>query len=188
MKYSILQLFILANAFAKANGGCVSGDFSIKVKGYCNYTAVLKSFREWYDKPGNIDRSCSNLPENELLELLQTTASGASTAVKELCSAAFENYPKVPFQSSTDSDMRFVEEFFKGNGDWNEQVATLYPTFNGATTGNDRESMLLSRDAKQVSKFYDGDGRRDLVDLPDLPNFESCDMNAGKLFSQTLLI
>jgi hypothetical protein len=40
--------------------------------------------------------------------------------------------------------------------------------------------MLLSRDAKKVSTFFDGDGRRDLVDLPNLPNFESCEMNAGK--------
>jgi hypothetical protein len=181
MKNSILSLLILSSTIAKGNGGCVSGDFSIKVKGYCNYTAVLNSFREWYEKPGNVDPSCFNLPEDELLELLQTTEYDASNAVKELCSAAFENYPKVPFERSTDSDMRFVEEFFKGNGDWNEQVASLYPEFSGSVTGNDRESMLLSRDAKQVSRFYDGDGRHDLVDFPDLPNFERCEMNTGKL-------
>jgi hypothetical protein len=181
MKFSSILPLILAIMPSVVNGGCVKGDFSIAVKGYCNYTAVLNSFREWYGKPGNVDsNSCTNTAEDELLSLLQTTSSDASTVVKNLCAEAFDNHPKVPFQSSTDSNQRFVEEFFKGNGDWNEQVATLYPPFNGIVSGNDRESMLLSRDAKKVATFYDGDGRKNLLDLPHLPNFESCEMNAGK--------
>ena len=181
MKFSSVLPLILAIATPSVtNGaGCVTGDFSITVKAFCNYTAVLNSFRDWYAKPGNVDSSCTNSPEDELLGLLQaTSASQAATAVKNLCADAFNNYPKVPFQSSTDSNMRFVEEYFKGNGDWNEQVATLFPPFSAS--GNDRESMLLSRDAKKVATFYDGDGRKDLVGLPNLPNFETCEMNASK--------
>jgi hypothetical protein len=180
MKFSSIITLILSLVPPLINGGCVSGDFSITVKGFCNYTAVLNSFRDWYSKPGNIDSSCINSAEDELLTLLQTTSDDASKAVKKLCAEAFNDYPKVPFEASADSDVRFIEEFFKGNGDWNEQVATLYPQFSGVVSGNDRESMLLSRDAKKVSTFFDGDGRRDLVDLPNLPNFESCEMNAGK--------
>jgi hypothetical protein len=187
MKFSsitfTLPLLLAIAAPSVVNGvGCVTGDLSLTVKSFCNYTAVLNSFREWYAKPGNVGSTCANsAAEDELLSLLQvTSASQAATAVKDLCAEAFDTYPKVPFQASTESNVRFVEEFFKGNGDWNEQVATLFPPFSA--TGNDRESMLLSRDAKAVPRFYDNDGRRDLVDLPPLPNFENCEMNASKFF------
>jgi hypothetical protein len=158
---------------------CISGDFLLDVKGYCNYTALLSSFEDWFVEPGNVIAGCVNSAEEQLARLLNVAGDSLSDAVHSICSGAFKNYDKVPFKTSTGADERFVEDYYKGSGDWNEQVATLFPEYDGAGERN-KESMLLRRDAKVVNDFHNVEGRHSIVDLPNLPNFESCEMNAGK--------
>ena len=172
----------VSDAPSSAIVDCISGDFLLKVKGYCNYTALLSSFEDWFAEPGNAIADCPNSAKEQLARLLNVNVNATgdlSDEVHSICSGAFQNYDKVPFKTSTGADERFVEDYYKGSGDWNEQVATLFPEYDGAGTRN-KESMLLKRDAKVVNDFHNVQGRHSIVDLPNLPNFESCEMNAGK--------
>lgn len=181
MKFLPLTLLCIAGATTTA-ADCSTGDFSLKVRGYCNYTALLSSFESYFAEEGNIAADCSLTAEEELHRLLKVTdTDNVEKEVHTLCGAAFTNYDKVPFEKSTGKDKRFVEEFYKGNTDWNEQVATLFPEHQGQDqfTRKGQESMLLKRDAYVVDEFHDGEGRHSLVDMPDLPNFENCAMNAA---------
>ena len=178
---SFITFLVFALAPTGVSAGCVTGNFVLDVKGSCSYDALLKSFTAWYAQPGNIAAGCTVPAEQELTSLLKTTTGNASAAVTSLCAGAFSSYTKVPFATSTGANDRFVEEYFKGNGDWNEQVATLYPAYHGVVAaGQPTESMLLKRDARTVEAFFNDAGRRSVVAVPDLPNFDSCSMNAGK--------
>ena len=178
---SFSTFLVVALAPTCVSAGCVTGNFVLDVKGSCSYEALLKSFTAWYAQPGNIAAGCSIPAEQELTSLLKTTTGNASAVVTSICAGAFSSYTKVPFATSTGANDRFVEEYFKGNGDWNEQVATLFPTYDGVlAAGEPIESMLLKRDARTVDTFYDEEGRRSIVAVPNLPNFDKCSMNAGK--------
>ena len=161
---------------------CISGDFLLEVKGYCNYAALLSSFEDWFAEPGNAIADCTSSAEEQLARLLNVNANATGDLLDEvhsICSGAFKTYEKVPFKTSTGADECFVEDYYKGIGDWNEQVATLFPEYDGAGTRN-KETMLLKRDAKVVDDFHNEEGRHSIVELPNLPNFETCEMNAGK--------
>jgi hypothetical protein len=179
MKYLPLALLFLSLGTTQA-AECSSGDFALEVRGYCNYTALLVSFETWFADEANVASGCTSTAEEELLRLLSVTNDTAVSAVHSLCGEAFDAYDKVPFEDSTGKDKRFIEEYYKGNTDWNEQVATLFPPHEGNDefTRRGQESMLLKRDAHVVDDFHDAGGRHDLLDLPDLPNFETCEMNA----------
>ena len=178
---SFITFLVLALATAGVSAGCVKGNFILDVKGSCSYEALLKSFTAWYAQPGNFAAGCSIPAELELTSLLKTTTGNASAVVNSLCAGAFSRYTKVPLATSIGANDRFVEEFFKGNGDWNEQVATLFPAYDGVVAAGDpTESMLLKRDARIVDDFYNSQGRRTIVPVPNLPNFDKCSMNAGK--------
>ena len=166
----------VSDAPSSAIVDCISGDFLLEVKGYCNYTALLSSFEDWFAEPGNAVAGCVNSAREQLARLLNAIGESLSGEVRSICSGAFQNYDKVSFKTSTGADERFVEDYYKGSGDWNEQVATLFPEYDGAGERN-KESMLLRRDAKVVNDFHNEEGRH--VELPNLPNFESCEMNAG---------
>jgi hypothetical protein len=179
--FTPLLVLVLVLAPAGVSAGCVTGNFVLDVQGSCSYEALLKSFSAWYALPGNISPSCTISAEQELASLLKTTTGNASAVVNSICAGAFNDYPKAPFSMSTGANDRFVEEYFKGNGDWNEQVATLFPAYNGVVAaGQPTESMLLKRVARTVEAFFNDAGRRSVVAVPDLPNFDSCSMNAGK--------
>ncbi len=178
---SFIAFLVLALAPSGVSAGCVTGNFVLDLKGSCSYEALLKSFRAWYALPGSIAPSCTSSAEEELSSLLKTTTGNASAVVNSICAGVFNDYPKVPLTTSTGANDRFVEEYFKGNGDWNEQVATLFPAYDGiVAAGQPTESMLLKRDARTVEAFFNDEGRRSVVAVPDLPNFDSCSMNAGK--------
>lgn len=178
---SLVALLALALVPAGVSAGCVSGNFVLDVKGSCSYVSLLKSFTVWFAQPGNVPPGCSSSAEEELSSLLNVASGNVSTAVNSICAGAFNNFVKVPFATSTGAGDRFVEEFFKGNGDWNEQVATSFPAYDGVVpVGESTDSMLLKRDASVVEEFYNEEGRRSIVAVPNLPNFETCDMNASK--------
>ena len=164
---------------------CVLGEFKLELKGYCSYTALLSSFEDWFAEQGNAIADCTSSAEEQLARLLNVNANATGDLLDEvhsICSGAFKTYEKVPFKTSTGADECFVEDYYKGIGDWNEQVATLFPEYDGAGTRN-KETMLLKRDAELVNDFHNEEGRH--VELPNLPNFESCEMNAGTwLFSK----
>lgn len=177
MKQYHLTCFAILGALggassATTSSGCVSGDFTLNVNGYCNHTALLTAFTEWFADPVNVDAGCTSTPEDELNRLLNaTSAAEASATAHALCRSAFETYGDLPFETSTGKDTRFTEEYFKGNTDWNEQVQS-------ETDGDDR--MVLKEDARVVDQFHDAGGRRKIVGLPDdLPNFDNCAMNAA---------
>eukprot|EP00545_Synedropsis_sp_CCMP1620_P000179 CAMPEP_0119010630 /NCGR_PEP_ID=MMETSP1176-20130426/5139_1 /TAXON_ID=265551 /ORGANISM="Synedropsis recta cf, Strain CCMP1620" /LENGTH=1000 /DNA_ID=CAMNT_0006963329 /DNA_START=157 /DNA_END=3159 /DNA_ORIENTATION=+ len=181
MKYLPFALLLILGTTTTVAAECASGDFTLNVRGYCNYTALLLSFETWFADEANVASDCDSTAEDELLRLLNVTGDTAGSEVHSLCGAAFDNYDKVPFEDSTGKDKRFIEEYYKGNTDWNEQVATLFPENEGNDefTRKGKESMLLKRDAHAVDEFHDAGGRHSLLGLPDLPNFENCEMNAA---------
>jgi hypothetical protein len=86
--------------------------------------------------------------------------------------------PNSPFYVAADkgSDYHFEQMFYNGLSTWQDEVETVYETYNLAVTSR------LQTDAAKVKEFYDGLGKYSRVSWPDtLTNFEAstCSMNAA---------
>jgi hypothetical protein len=87
----------------------------------------------------------------------------------------------VPFKNIAGYGDSFVDLFFRGGTDWNEEVATLFPPDPSGTTA-DPESNTLKRDAVQVLNFYNGNGQFGMVKSPqqlDYLDTSQCLMNTA---------
>lgn len=164
---------------------CVSGDFTLHViKGNCDYVDLQEALTTFMSDRVNVADGCGpDDARQELVRLLvnddDDEEASARIAVETLCRAAMEDFGEqrssLPLEDAVPPGLEgqaFVEHYYQGASDWNEQVATLYPQ------DEDGESNLLARDAALVKRFYEGPGTYGRVEWPEyIDTMRSCVLN-----------
>mmetsp|Transcript_7047 Transcript_7047/g.9943 ORF Transcript_7047/g.9943 Transcript_7047/m.9943 type:complete len:784 (+) Transcript_7047:183-2534(+) len=150
--------------------------FHLSFEGACNYENLLKAFTTFWDDPIE-SYGCETSAEEELESLL------GNTTITDICRSAYESYEPFPFANIANKGNDFVQTYFNGGTDWNEEYETMYPTdADGNPTNRLRTSGDQIGDAFRVKNIYDSEAQYGMIEWPDsLTNFnpETCNYNSA---------
>eukprot|EP00584_Thalassiosira_punctigera_P019063 CAMPEP_0172574420 /NCGR_PEP_ID=MMETSP1067-20121228/136690_1 /TAXON_ID=265564 ORGANISM="Thalassiosira punctigera, Strain Tpunct2005C2" /NCGR_SAMPLE_ID=MMETSP1067 /ASSEMBLY_ACC=CAM_ASM_000444 /LENGTH=504 /DNA_ID=CAMNT_0013367049 /DNA_START=150 /DNA_END=1660 /DNA_ORIENTATION=+ len=160
----------------------VDGPFTLSdLQGKCTYAKLLEEYtRQVFDEAGSTCAS-PTVTAKEDLDAKLTAATGADdaeAAAVVVCKAMYDTATVTPFTDAADKggDLHFEQMFYNGRGDWQEEIETIYETYDRSATS------VLREDAAKVREFYRGDGSYSRVSWPEtLTNFKepSCSSHAA---------
>lgn len=159
---------------------CSPGGFELKLRNACDYESLRAAYEEFVNDP-LLSSDCGVDVQAELSTLLNAApAADLNGTVRAMCLAASEETVRIPSMSSLDGSDEWLEEFYDGGTDWNEEVETSQ---NRGTLYEPHGSLdnKLKSDARNVKTAYEYAEHYRMEYPSHLSNFdlaESCKMNS----------